>query len=135
MYDYSDFVKLPDTDGAGIVFFGNYFRLAHYAYEALMASLGFSLRSVLEGGEFLLLIVHAEADYRASLRTGDRYTITVEIERLGSRSFTLAYKVIEASDRIVAELKTVHVATNGDGSESQALPPELKARLGELMAG
>ena len=60
-----------DTGAAGRLYFANQFRLAHEAYEAFMASLGFPIGDILKAGRFGLPIVRAEADYKAALSVGD----------------------------------------------------------------
>jgi 1,4-dihydroxy-2-naphthoyl-CoA hydrolase len=66
-YKIETTVKLYDTDAAGIMFFGNYLRVAHDAYQAYLESCGFSFAEALNEGKLLIPIVHAEADYIQAL--------------------------------------------------------------------
>ncbi len=129
MYKIQSRIKLPDTDAAGILFYGNYFKLAHDAYEALMDDIDFSLKYVLGDAPVLLLIAHAESDYRSSLNLGDPYTIQLKVEKIGRTSFVLAYRFINDSGETCAEVKTVHVAVSKATQKPVNLPDSLREGL------
>lgn len=131
MYRTQNSVKLPDTDAAGIVFFGHYFRLAHEAYESFMESIGFPLSMILDESDFLLLIAHAESDYIEPLRLGQEYEIAVAVENIGSKSFRLTYTFTNGSDRAVATVSTVHVAVDKKTDETISLPSKLRDSLSQ----
>jgi YbgC/YbaW family acyl-CoA thioester hydrolase len=129
MYKIESRIKLPDTDAAGILFYGNYFRLAHDAYEAFMDEIEFSLVHVLGDSPVLLLIAHAESDYRSSLNLGDSYTIQLKVEKIGRTSFVLAYHFISGSGETCATMKTVHVAVSKETQKPVGLPESLRKGL------
>ena len=92
MYKIESKTKLPDTDAAGILFFANYFKLAHEAYESFMDSIDFGLNYIINQSDILILIAHAESDYKSSLRLSDEYELSISVEKLGKTSFVLAYE-------------------------------------------
>jgi YbgC/YbaW family acyl-CoA thioester hydrolase len=122
-------VKLHQTDGAAIVFFGNYFALAHDAYEAFMENSGFGFRNVIEKADILFLIVHAEADYKQSLPIGEAIEIEMTATKVGKTSYTLLYKIKNAAGDIVSTVKTVHATIYRENKKSCALSEKLKAAL------
>ncbi len=125
MYTYQTVVRLPDTDAAGILFFANYFRLAHDAYESFMESAGFSFSRLLNQERYLILIVHAEADYRKSLRLGETVTVELTAVDVQQSSFVLSYVLKGAGGRIAASLKTAHVAVDTVGGKKTPFPRPL----------
>ena len=125
-------VRLPDTDAAGILFFGNYFRLAHDVYEAFMESIGFSLRHIVQEADFLVLIAHAEADYEKPLRLGDRATVELEVESIGQTSFVLSYSLKDAQNGVLAKVKTVHVTVDKKSGDKIPLPEKLREKLANV---
>ncbi len=125
-------VRLPDTDAAGILFFGNYFRLAHDAYEAFMESIGFSLRYIVQEADFLVLIAHAEADYNKPLRLGDRAMVELEVENIGRTSFVLSYSLKDAQNDVAAKVKTVHVTVDKKSGDKIHLPEKLREKLANV---
>src|SRR3972149_10284133 len=112
MYTLQTVVRLHDTDAAGLLFFANQFKMAHDAYESFLEHLGFSFARVLRDEDFLLPIVHAEADYKERLRAGDRLAVRVKIEKIGDSSFVLSYDLLAAGDRSVGTVQTGHVCTD-----------------------
>jgi 1,4-dihydroxy-2-naphthoyl-CoA hydrolase len=129
MFTFHTFVRLPDTDAAGILFFGNYFRLAHDAYESFMKSIGFGLDYIIREAEFLILIAHAEADYHKPLALGATVTVELTVEQVGQTSFVLAYAVKDAQNSIAALLKTVHVTVDKQSRAKLPLPAKLQEKL------
>ncbi len=129
MFTLQQVLKLPDTDAAGIAFFGSYFRMAHEAYEAFMEHIGFGLRGILDDSEILILIAHADADYKAPLRLSDRYAIELDVEKIGRTSYILRYVFRENSGSVAATIRTVHVAINKSDHETIRLPEALRAGL------
>ncbi len=132
MYTYETSVRLHDTDAAGVLFFGNYFRLAHMAYESFMESIGYSFRTIIHEADYLILIVHAEADFRRPLYVGDRLTIDVRTGKLGRSSFSLEYDLKNEAGETVATANSVHVNTDKTTGNAVPLPEGLKAKLEEI---
>ncbi len=131
MYKTDFIVRLPDTDAAGILFYGNYFRLAHEAYEGFMKAIDFGLDYVISEADILLLIAHAEADYQQSLRLGDEYSINIKVSDLGDKSFTLSYEFKKETGQVCASLQTVHVALEKKSQKTVSLPERLRTKLAD----
>ena len=132
MFPFETSVRLYDTDAAGVLFFGNYFKIAHDAYETFMESIDYSLRHVIEQAASLLLIVHSEADFKKEMRTGEKVLVQLRLEKLGKTSFTLSYALVNARGDIAATLKTVHVAVDKNSRRSVELPRKLREGLSRL---
>ena len=131
MYKIESKTKLPDTDAAGILFFANYFKLAHEAYESFMDSIDFGLNYIINQSDILILIARAESDYKSSLRLSDEYELSISVEKLGKTSFVLAYEFTNGKGDLTAALKTVHVAISKESQKPVALPQSLRDRLAE----
>ena len=129
MFTYETSVKLHNTDAAGLLFFADQFKLAHDAYELFMESIGFSFRHILQESDFLLAIVHAEADFLQALYSGDKLTIKLSVDKIGTTSFTLAYDLTMAQRGSVGTARTVHVCIDKTSREKKNLPDSLVAEL------
>lgn len=125
-------VKLNDTDAAGILFFANYFRIAHTAYEAFMKSIGCGLDHIIRKSNYLLPIVHAETDYKRGLHLGDEFTISLKAQ-IGQTSFTLSYLFTDAHGNVAAKLRTVHVSVDKKTGEKIHLPEEIRKGLATII--
>lgn len=122
-------VRLHLTDAAGVLFFGNYFILAHDAYESLMESIGFPLDHFVTEASYMPLIVHAEGDYLAPLRTGHMVTVVVHVEKLGVSSYSLKYDLSASDGTTVAVLRTIHVTVDRTTMQSRPMPEDFRAKL------
>src|SRR6185437_6447175 len=94
-------VRMHDTDMAGILYFPRQFRFAHDALEDFIESIGLTFDDVFRKEHFVFVIVHAEADYLAPLRVGDRIEVALSIEAIGNSSFTVFYQIFKADKMLV----------------------------------
>jgi 1,4-dihydroxy-2-naphthoyl-CoA hydrolase len=122
-------VALHDTDAAGVLFYAHLFRHAHDAYEAFMASIGWSLDAMIRGRELALPLVHAEADYRRPMRHGDQVQVAVTVADLARARFTIRYCFTAPGEELLASARTIHAAIHPDGGRPTPLPPGLAAAL------
>lgn len=132
-FEYRYTVPLYDIDGAGILFYGYLFRRTHDAFEAFMRALGYPIDQWIANGEWLLPVVHVEADYRMPMRHGDSLVVSLNILAVRDRSFIVGYRFWnEDGERAVA--KTVHACVAADIKEAIPLPPDLRSALMEWLA-
>ena len=134
MFIHNLTAQVHDTDAAGVIYFANFYRMVHTAYEAFMESIGFSIRYFLDEAPCLPLIVHSQADYKESIRTGDKLRIELHVEKIGTTSYTLAYQIKDHNNDLVADLKTVHVAVSKKEGGKMPLPEEFKKKLSEFIS-
>jgi 1,4-dihydroxy-2-naphthoyl-CoA hydrolase len=132
MFETVTHVKLHDTDAAGVVFFANYFRIAHTAFEALMKSIGVGLDHIIREANYLILIAHADADYERPLILGEKVSISVRAEKTGESSFVLTYEFRDAEARTAARVRTVHVAIDKQAGSKTPLPEKIRLGLQSL---
>lgn len=121
-------VRMHDTDMAGILYFPRQFRFAHDALEDFVASEGLSFNEVFVKEKFVFVVVHAEADYLKPLQIGDLLEIHLMVERLGTSSFAILYKIF-CKGVLVGTAKTVHVTLDSETRQTIPIPQELRSRL------
>lgn len=129
MYVAHNKVRMHDTDMAGIIFFGSQFRIIHDAWEDLMSHEELSFDHLFTSETYAFVIVHAEADYLAPLKAGDELTIHVSVERIGTSSFTIDYKIYKSDGLLVGTAKTVHVTINRETRKKIDIPKKLRETL------
>ena len=132
MFIYKTTVKMHDTYAAGILFFGNQFKMIHDAYESLLESTGFSFSVLLRKHSFFVPIVHAQADYKKPLFVGDRLTIKIRLEKIGQTSFIFLYEIFDERKVLVGTAKTVHVTIDKKTRKKIPLPKKFKSALQKL---
>lgn len=123
-------VRMHDTDMAGILYFARQFRFAHDALEDFSESEGLGFNQVFHQGNFVFVIVHAEADYLAPLQVGDPLEVHLNVEHVGNTSFSLVYHIYRKSDRVlVGTAKTVHVTLDSKTRKKIPIPEILGEKL------
>jgi YbgC/YbaW family acyl-CoA thioester hydrolase len=131
MFETKTEIMVHDTDAAGIVFFANYFRIAHTAYEALMKSIGWGLDTIINQADFLLPVVHAEADYQKALSLGDEVTISLATD-IRKSSFVISYRFSDSKGNAIAALTTVHASISKKTKKKIPMPEGVKKALETL---
>jgi 1,4-dihydroxy-2-naphthoyl-CoA hydrolase len=123
-------VRMHDTDMAGILYFARQFRFVHDTLEDLMESEGLNFDYLFHKENFVFVIVHAEADYFAPVKVGDRLEIQAWCESIGTSSFTMCYIINKrdgSQDEIkIGSAKTVHVTLDTKTRKKIPIPKKLK---------
>ena len=91
-----------------------------------MATIGFPLHRLIQDGDCLLPLVHAEADYRHPLRHGEVIQVELSVREIGCSAFTLDYRFADETGREKARASTVHVHLGPAGASGASAPlPEV----------
>ncbi len=131
MYKYQTVIRMHLTDAAGVVYFANFFVLAHECYESFLAQ-DRSLGSIIEQAEFIIPIVYAEADYRMPLKLSEKVGIEMVLSKMANSSFELVFTLINGASQIVAEVKTTHTVLQQNTRKPVEIPQFLKTALSRL---
>jgi len=131
MYTYRTYVRMHDTDAAGVIFFANQLQVAHLAFEAFLDSVGLGLGAMIAEKDYRMPIVHAETDFKAPIYLGDELTIQLTAKRIGNSSFTLDYRVLNQDGLDVGSARTIHCAVDRDSWKKRPIPDEIRNALEE----
>ena len=88
-------VRLPETDGLGVVYHGCFFTYFDVARMEYLRGRG--LLEQFRTGESLNLIVHTAADFRSPARFDDVLLVHARIRKIGESSVTLASVALRSS--------------------------------------
>lgn len=132
MFTYQTTIKMHETDAAGFLFFSDLFTIAHDAYEAFLDSSGFSISSILKNSEFLIPIVHAEADYYIPISVSDKITVQLQLENIAKNSFSILYDFINEIGKIIGHAKTVHAVIDKQNKAKMKIPEDLVTALNKF---
>jgi 1,4-dihydroxy-2-naphthoyl-CoA hydrolase len=122
-------VRMHDTDMAGVIYFPRQFRFCHDALEDFVTSEGLPFESVFHEEKFVFLVVHCEADYLAPLKVGDKLTVKLSTEKIGTSSFTVVYKIFKADGTHVGSAKTTHVTLDSRSRKKIPVPKKFREIL------
>lgn len=84
-------IRFHEADPAGIVYFANVFSLAHDTFEEFIAEAGVPWGEWFRKGPYFVPIRHAECEYLAPFRPGQKYKIQTMVARIGETSFQMKY--------------------------------------------
>lgn len=85
-----------------------------------------------EEGDFTVMIVHYDVDFKRQIHFHDRIHVTTETERLGTKSVTVLQRVVDSNNGdICAECHTVLAGYRRSTSSSEVIPDDVRQRLSE----
>lgn len=121
-------VNFFDADPAGIMFFGKIFEFCHSAYEEWVA--GFNLsEDYFNHPLYAIPLIHTEADFFKPIKPGETITIEIEIEKIGTNSFTLNYNILNNNRLKTVIVKTAHVFVKKENFTKCPIPEEFLGKL------
>ena len=119
-------VRFSDTDAMGHV---NNAAYLSYLEEARFAYMR-RLFDVKDWREIRIILARVEIDYRSPAFCGETLAVGIRTSKVGGASFDAAYRITDkASERLVAEAKTVQVWYDYETNKVARIPPEAAARL------
>jgi acyl-CoA thioester hydrolase len=120
-------VPYYQVDQQGVVFNMWYLGWFDEAMTAYLASIGYRWDVMVRDG-FDVQLVHTEIDWSEGVRFGDNVAVEVSTERVGTTSFTLAFRVVRG-DAVPITARTTYVVIATDGSGKHGVPPGLRDAL------
>ena len=130
-FEHRTRIRFHQADPAGVLFFGRVTELLQAAYEELVADMGLDHRAHFAQQETSTPIAHLEVDYHRPILAGEDITVRVRVARIGGRSFTLAFALVDEAGALRMSAETVFVFTTIEDERfvPAPLPEALRARL------
>jgi acyl-CoA thioester hydrolase len=98
LFRWASRVYWEDTDGGGIVYYGNYLRFLERARTEWLRSLGFSQSELAREPGVLFAVVSLNIEYRRPARLDDELLITCEPAVEGAASIRFAQRIYRGAD-------------------------------------
>ena len=122
-------IRFGHCDPAGIVFFPQYFVLFNGLVEDWVSdALGIPYAELIGVRRIGLPTVSLATDFRAVSRMGELVSFGLSVERLGTRSFTLALDCRHDGEERVSARQVI-VSTDLDTHRAVALPADLREAI------
>lgn len=131
MHTRKKILRLYESDATGVLYFANQFRMAQEFFEEFLEAAGLPLGGYLERGDYLMPVVHAEADFLGPITVGDELEMNLQLLKLGSSSFTLGC-IFKKRESVVGTTSIVHVVISRSTWSSIPIPSSLQAALNIL---
>ena len=106
-----------ETDQMGIIHHANYIRWMEEARIDMLSQMGYPYRRFEEMG-YISPVLHAECEYKKSVKFDDEVKIVVSLQEFGKVKFTLKYDIYNMSeDGVLSAVGTTrHCFLNKDGT-------------------
>lgn len=125
LYEYKTRIRVHDADAAGVLFFGGYFALAHDAFEAFMQDRGIGFGFQIREGDYIITVVRAESEHRLPLWVGEEATVSLRVEELRRKTFTLVCDIENPEGKRSCTVRTKHMAVDKGTGKAVAMPDSL----------
>jgi acyl-CoA thioester hydrolase len=125
-------VYWEDTDGGGIVYYGNYLRFLERARTEWLRSLGFSQRELAEEPGVLFAVVSLNIEYRRPAKLDDELVITCDPAVEGAATIRFAQQIYRgAGGALTKDALLVEASVRVACVDARTLRPK---RLPEFLA-
>ena len=125
-------IDFADADPAGIMFFGNIFRIAHAAFEEFLLKSD-CFYDYFNSDKYLFPLVHCDCDFFNPAKPGETVRIDVGCIKTGRTSFEIGYEICMETEGMaevpVARAKTIHASVSKSEFKKTAVPGFLKLIL------
>ena len=111
---YEGVVYYDDTDAGGVVYYANYLKYCERAKQEFFIKHGCDLFKLHYEGIYLV-VKEVKADYKKSLKLGDRFEVYVGVRKLKKASVLLGFEISNGSETVF-EGEILSVSTNRDGN-------------------
>lgn len=122
-------ISFSETDPGGILFFAEFFKIAHITYERFLESFNLKKNYFIDN-EYAIPIIHSKADFLSPVKFGDELNCEVIVSKIGITSFELSY-ALKNKDLITAKIYTKHVVVRKKDFIKTNIPNELIEKLKE----
>ena len=128
------FIHFDDCDPAGIVFFANYFKLAHRAIEEFLPQIGIEWDDWFNNSEYGVPLVNASSDFKQPMFQGKKYLALVTPIRIGESSVSFQCEFKTQNGELCASVSTTHVFIDTKARKKTPIPQQIKIKLMEATA-
>jgi acyl-CoA thioester hydrolase len=129
-------VMWSDTDPAGIVWFGVFFRYFEHAEEDLYRRLGSDRTRLLHRLRVFMPRTSLQSGFRSPAKLGDELSVGVGVAEMTARRIGFAFDVRErGTDRLICEASYRVACVSAETFAPQPFPDEIVSLLAAAQAG
>lgn len=118
-------LRFREADPAGVLFFAQFFALAHDCFEDFLQAVGISWNDWFRSKDYLVPIRHTECEFLRPLSPGQKCTIQACVVKMGDSSFKMKY-VFFSGNEICAEVLMVHTFLAAQSKQKISVPQQIR---------
>ena len=122
-------IRFDDVDGAGIVYYPQFFHLCHKAFEDFFDdAASVSYPQLINERRRGFPTVAIQSDFSAPLRYGDIAMVKLEIEKIGRSSATFSYEIRRKQDsRLCFSARITKVYMDLESDSVLPIPDDIRS--------
>jgi 4-hydroxybenzoyl-CoA thioesterase len=128
-------IRFDDVDGAGIVYYPQFFHLCHKSFEDFFDdAASISYPELINGQRIGFPTVAIESQFTAPMRYGDIAVIKLEVRKIGTSSVEFGYEIRRKADAALcftAVITCVHMAI--ETNTAVPIPDDMRHLLETLL--
>ncbi len=130
-YTSTQKIRFDDVDGAGIVYYPQFFHLCHKAFEDFFDDIAIvSYPRLIKEMRRGFPAVAIKSEFVAPLTYGDTAIVTVAVDKVGTSSVRFYYRIHREHDsQLCFEAHITTVFMDLDSRKSEPLPDEIRTLL------
>jgi 4-hydroxybenzoyl-CoA thioesterase len=130
-FEHEFTIRFGDIDYARVVYYPRFFHLYHQTFEEWFSqALGAPYPELVVGENLGFPAVSIESEFYKPLGYGERISIRLDLEKIGTKSLTCYYTITRLSDGAkAASARITTVAVDNDSFESVEIPEKWRARF------
>ena len=129
-------VRYAEVDYQGIVFHAHYLTYLDVALTEYFRRLGLTMDEAgVAASGFETVLVKSTQHYRAPARYDDLLRIGVRVERLGTSSLTVVFRIVRGDGQVVLDAETVYVNYDRRRGRAAPIPDPVRTRIRRFEAG
>ncbi|WP_410369357.1 acyl-CoA thioesterase [Catenovulum sp. 2E275] len=122
MFELLMSVRDYECDMQAIVNNSVYMNYLEHARHEFLKSINIDFAALAQAG-INLVVVRAEMDYKSPLKSGDHFTVGVELEKISKLRFAFNQVIKTTEGKLILEAKVIGTSINAKGRPE--FPPEL----------
>lgn len=126
-------VRFNEVDSYKVAWHGHYVAWMEAGRNELAGRFGLNAEQIDSLG-YLAPVVALELQFKRPARFDEELRVMTSVRRTKTATLEFVCTILGADGIICAEGKTVHVLTDRNGILQYRLPPDIEARLEEMMA-
>jgi acyl-CoA thioester hydrolase len=126
-------VRFNEVDSYKVAWHGHYVAWMEVGRNELAGRFGLNAEQIDSLG-YPAPVVALELQFKRPARFGEELRVMTSVRRTRTATLEFVCTILGADGVVCAEGKTVHVLTDRNGILQYRLPPDIEARLEEMMA-
>lgn len=133
-YKQNRFIHFDEADPAGILFFGEIYKISHRSLEAFIQHIGIKWEEWFDDKLIGAPVVHVDTQFKRPIKAGETYEIHIACFKLSQSTVGFQFEYVNSDNQEThAIVKTVHTFVDKSKLEKTKMPQIFHERLNRYL--